>query len=146
MSSSVKTELYENKKYRQARQVFENYPVEVVYLFGSRTDPARVYAGSDYDFAVLFAPETPEANRNILRGEMMDKLFGIFGRDNAEVIDLNEVPLALQFEVIQACQVMLCENEERRIEFEIQVARRYQDQTPFFRRESYRSLVEEKSK
>jgi len=124
----------DEERFSRAQAIFKKAPVDVAYLFGSQLESEKRRANSDYDFAVLFSNETPESERGFIRGELIDRLFSIFGRDQVDVIDLETVPLSLQFTAIQPCHVILCRNEQRRVQFETDIARRYHDHKPYFDR------------
>ena len=125
----------ESQKIKHARNVFEQYPVDLVYFFGSRLHQSDLHGESDFDFAVLFSEDCPVDRRTTLRGEMMDQLFSIFGKDNVDIIDLERVPLSLRFQAIQPCEVILCANEPRRVHFETKTTREFHDVKPSLDRE-----------
>ncbi len=132
------------QKLEKTKKIFQNYPVDVVYLFGSQLNKKNLHPESDYDFAILFSKTAKTSERSLLRGEMMDKLFAIFGLDKTQVVDLEKSPLLLQFEAIQPCEIIFCRNEKRRIEFETKTSRRYHDQLPYFQRD-YKQLTGSKT-
>ena len=112
----------------QLKPLFEREPIEIAYLYGS------VMAGendklSDYDFGILFSERLSQK----MRFELRLQLFGELGKkigvyeENIDVVDLEKVPVLLQFNVISG-RTIFCRNDDKRVEFETYVMSRYHDQ------------------
>lgn len=112
---------------------FAAQPVDAVYLFGSQTtDKANKL--SDIDVAVLFSEGLDDKQRFDLRLSMMGDVGKISHfYDNAEVIDLAKVPLALQYSAIAPRQELLVKNPARQAVFEAEVLSKYFDYLYFIK-------------
>lgn len=103
--------------------------VLVAYLFGS---VARGKAGplSDVDVAVLLAEDGDPFTAFL---EVAEEVARIVGPERADVVFLNEAPVALAYRVLRDGRLILCRDEEARIEHRVRTVLAYPDMEPFFR-------------
>ena len=64
----------------QFERVFDDTPVLVAYLFGSHA-VGRAGPASDYDIAVLCAPELSSAERGLWRLKLIGRLIDVYHSD-----------------------------------------------------------------
>lgn len=116
------------------KSLFSGLPIDVVYLYGSVAE-GKADRLSDFDFGLLFAKGLSAKKRFNLRLELFGKIGKCLGidEDNIDVIDLQEVPLLLQFNTICG-KIIYCRNEERRVVFETYVMGRYHDEHYYYER------------
>ncbi len=94
----------------------QNPDIVIVWLYGSRAK-GNAHQSSDYDLAVAFESfikDDPVANR--LRPECLaidwQQALGL--RDfQLSVVDINQAPIPLAWEIIQADTVLFCRDENR---------------------------------
>ena len=117
----------------QLERVFDNTPVLVAYLFGShavgRTGPA-----SDYDIAVLCAPELSSPERGRWRLELIGRLIDVYHSDAIDLVILNDAPPLLRFEVIRVRHVLYNRDDEARVTFEVRTMQEWFDWEPRYTR------------
>lgn len=115
------------ERLRQALEARED--VLVAYLFGSA---ARGKAGplSDVDVAVLLAEDGDRFARFL---EVVGEVARVVGPERADVVLLNEAPVALAYRVLRDGRVLLCRDDGARIEHWVRTVVRYLDMEPFFR-------------
>lgn len=109
------------------KTLFSQFPADLVYLYGSRAS-GNEDSRSDYDFGVLFEDNLKEKKRFDLRLELFGKIASELkvSSDIIDLVDLDEVPVLLQFNVIKGIAIYN-KNEERRVSFETEVMRDYHD-------------------
>lgn len=90
--------------------------IDVVWLYGSRAKGVA-HERSDYDFAVAFhdfIKDDPVARR--LRPECLaldwQRALGL-KEGEVSIVDINQAPIPLAFEIIDADSVLFCRDEER---------------------------------
>ena len=99
--------------------------MKLVYLFGSQAKGASA-EGSDFDIAVLFKKNPVDLKEIALFTLELNKSFSA----KLDVINLNDAPLLLKYEVVAHGQPLYCENETERINFEVSVIKEYIDEEP----------------
>lgn len=112
---------------------FAVQPVDAVYLFGSQAT-GKENKSSDVDVAVLFSEGLDGRQRFDLRLSMMSDVGKISHfYDKAEVVDLESVPLALQYQAITPRQELFVKNRARQVLFEAQVMSKFFDYVYFIK-------------
>lgn len=117
------------------RPLFRSLPIDVVYLYGSRSDGKNDQL-SDYDFGILFSEGLSDKKRFDLRLQLFGDIAKVINNvyeDNIDVVDLDKVPVLLQFNIISG-KAIYCRNGERRIIFETYVMARYNDEHYYYDR------------
>ncbi len=117
----------------QLASYFAAQPVDAAYLFGSQATGKDTNL-SDVDVAVLFAEGLNRKKRFDVRLSMMSDVGKISHfYDNADVIDLDNVPLALQYQAIAPRQELFVRNHTRQALFESRVMSTYFDYVYFIK-------------
>lgn len=113
---------------KKLKPLFKSLPIDVVYLYGSQAQ-GQADQLSDYDFGVLFKEELSAKKRFDLRLALFSEIAKKIGisEDKIDVVDLEEAPILLQFNIILG-KVIYCQNENRRIGFETYVMAKYHDE------------------
>lgn len=97
--------------------------VRTVYLFGSRARNAADEL-SDVDIALLMEggrlPFDVELN-------MMGEITSVLQTDEVSLVILNNAPLAIAYGVIRDAKVLYSRNENKRLDFEEQITKKYFD-------------------
>jgi len=120
---------------------FTDQPVDAVYLFGSQTT-GKANALSYVDIAVLFPDTLTDKERFDMRLSMMNDAGIITGYpDRTDVIDLQAVPLVLQYGAIANRQELMVKNRERQAVFEADVLSKYFDYIYFLKTNTRVGLV-----
>lgn len=102
--------------------------VSAVYVFGSqaRND---THERSDIDIAVLFSKSI--RNEFDLRIQITEDLKSILNKE-IDVCDIREAELPFAYRVLSEGKVIYVSNQAERIDFEVDLMRRYFDIKPFF--------------
>ncbi len=110
------------------KRIFKKFNVKLAYLFGSRAKGLSA-SKSDFDVAVLFKekPSGPLALKEIT---FLSLELGKFFSTEVNIVSLNDAPLLLKYEVVAHRQVLYCEDEAERINFEVSVIKEYIDEEP----------------
>lgn len=122
------------------KAIFQKYPVESAYLFGSRslkgvgpcTRRYRAGPGSDIDIGVYVSERAK--NRLDLRLRIIGELKRALKNERIDLVILNDAPLLLKFKAIQPARIIFSKNEKRRVEFEFRVMSLYYDQEYYYHR------------
>lgn len=110
------------------KDIFKKFNIKFAYLFGSRAKGS--YADeSDFDIAVLFK-ENPSDPLALKETAFLSRELTKFFPAKIDIVSLNNAPLLLKYEVVACGQLLYCENEDDRINFEVSVIKRYIDQEP----------------
>src|SRR6266496_3187001 len=117
----------------QFERVFGDTPVLVAYLFGSHAI-GRAGPESDYDIAVLCAPELSSAERGRWRLELIGRLIDAYHSDAIDLVILNDAPPLLCFEVIRVRHVLYNRDDEARVAVEVRTIQEWFDWAPRYRR------------
>jgi hypothetical protein len=105
---------------------FHNHSVALAYLFGSQAT-GQTWAKSDVDLAVLLAETVPTDQFAQLRLALTTEAIGILGRNNIDVVILNQATPLLAQQVVQFGEPIFSTDEAIRVEFEVTTLRRYVD-------------------
>lgn len=98
------------------------------YLFGSSTETGRRVKG-DVDIAVLLAPRA--ARRPVkAQVEILADLRRLLGRNDVDVVILNNAPLLLRFEVLRNKKLIFERDIQKRVDFEVLSELKYFDWSP----------------
>ena len=106
----------------------KKFDINIVYLFGSQVK-GEATGESDFDIAVLFKkrPADPLAlKETALLSLELNKFFPA----ELDIVSLNDAPILLKYEVIAHGQLLYCEDETERIDFEVSVIKEYIDEEP----------------
>ena len=117
----------------QFERVFDDTPVLIAYLFGSHA-VGRAGPASDYDIAVLCAPELSSAERGRWRLELIGRLIDVYHSDAIDLVILNDAPPLLRFEVIRVRHVLYNRDDEARVAFEVRTMQEWFDWEPRYTR------------
>lgn len=115
---------------RPVRERFEREAdVLVAYLYGSR---ARGTAGplSDVDVAVLLRQNSDLFQRRL---DLIAALAEVVGSDAADVVVLNEAPVALAYRVLRDGELLFSRDERARIGHRVRVVDHFLDMAPMRR-------------
>ncbi|MBK8869756.1 MAG: nucleotidyltransferase domain-containing protein [Elusimicrobia bacterium] len=101
------------------------------YLFGSQAK-GTVTARSDVDIAAFFSPKLSPHRRDVLRLKLAADLMGGLGRNDLDLVVLNEAPPFLAFQAIQPGVVIFSRDELARTRFEARTMSLYFDRLHYF--------------
>lgn len=89
--------------------------IVIVWLYGSRAK-GEAHANSDYDFAVAFKTFLKDPVEKRLRPECLaldwQRALGLHDFQ-LSVVDINQAPIPLAWEIIRADTVLFCRDDER---------------------------------
>lgn len=93
----------------------QNDDIAVMWLYGSRADN-RFHEKSDYDLAIAFTnfltdPLDKRARPEMLALEWQSLLK--LDEHTLSIVDINQVPVVLAYEIIQYNNVLFCRDEKR---------------------------------
>ena len=112
--------------------------VRFVYLFGSLAS-GEVRPGSDVDLAVSLRPKGSLLDD----ARLHDRFAAALGRDDVDLLVLNDAPLWLQFRVV-AGRVVFSRDERERVAFREWVEKVFLDFRPYH--DSYLAAVRERAR
>jgi len=110
-------------------------PVEIVYLFGSQST-GNAHPKSDYDFGVLFTPDTDSVTRFNLVTKLTTDLSDIL-HQKTDVIDLDLSPIRFKYESIKPRQDIFVRRPGIRDDFEYRILRDYYDEMYFIKQATH---------
>jgi len=96
---------------------FHDKRVKLVYLFGSLVRGR----GNDVDIALLY-----EGDFTVMRDELQKRL----GTWRLDIVNLQNAPIYIAFEVISTGRLIFKQDEETENSFEMNIVKRYQDLKP----------------
>lgn len=114
--------------------------IKVGYIFGSmaRAEENKL---SDIDIGILIDEEkVPKDLPFGYKANVITALIVILKTSKVDLVILNESPLFLCFCVIHDGVILYSNDEERRIDFEVKVMRRYFDQQYYYERHAELSI------
>ncbi len=77
------------------------YPVDAIYLYGSRAK-GHAREDSDWDLAILFSHYENDILERTVKPQMLEaRLEQLFPDRELSIVDLREVPVPLQWNIIQ---------------------------------------------
>lgn len=93
----------------------KNEDIVILWLYGSRAD-GTFHKNSDYDLAIAFKTFLNHPLETALRSEMLalewQSLLNL-PEKMLSIVDINRIPIALAFEIIQYDKVLFCCDEKR---------------------------------
>ncbi len=113
-----------------ARSVAKHPDVQAAYLFGSIAT-GRSRPDSDVDVAVLLSTDRHRRSLTI-RLRLMSALASVLGRDDVEVVILNDAPPLLAHRVLSKGRLVFDRSPSARVRFQVRTAGRYLDLVPMF--------------
>ena len=111
------------------RGVFRRRPVIFAYLFGSRAR-GRPRASSDVDLAVYLSRALSVRARESLRLRLLGEACAALGRDDVDLVILNDAGPLLAFRVIESGKPVFSKDELARVRFEARAMALYYDRLP----------------
>ena len=85
--------------------IIGNVGVDAIYLYGSRAKGCA-RDDSDWDIAVLFSEYEPDLLERTVQPQMLEAaLERLFPEEDISVVDLREVPVPLQWNIIQGLKL-----------------------------------------
>jgi predicted nucleotidyltransferase len=103
--------------------------VVALYLFGSfahgTEDPL-----SDVDLALLLDPAVPRAQFARLTLDYLTAINRVLGTDEVSFILLNDAPLTFRYEVVRTGEILVDNNPDARLAFEVRTEDLYMDFKP----------------
>lgn len=93
----------------------KNEDIAILWLYGSRAD-GTFHENSDYDLAIAFNTFLNNSAENALRPEMLALEWQSWLQREEKmlsIVDINRIPIALAFEIIQYDNVLFCCDEVR---------------------------------
>ncbi|MHA2499088.1 MAG: type VII toxin-antitoxin system MntA family adenylyltransferase antitoxin [Candidatus Hodarchaeales archaeon] len=110
--------------FEEISRVLDDFPsIKLGYLFGPALSGLASRQKSDIDIAVLFDHSTPSLQLIL---ELNDKLTAALEK-KIDLVILNDSSIRTRFEVIKEGQIVICKDNEARIDFEQQAMARYYD-------------------
>lgn len=88
---------------------------------------------SDVDIAVMVDPNFNEPFPFGYQAELTTDLINILGRNEVDVIILNEAPVALKYEVLRYGKFIFVKDEHARIKFQVDTINQYEDYKVLYR-------------
>jgi hypothetical protein len=110
----------------------EKYPVLFAYLFGSKAMGTSTPL-SDTDIAVYCGEALSRQERFDLRLRLSSELSACMG-GQVDVVVMNDTPLQLSYEIIKNGRVILCRDNDARVERERSILSRYLDRRYYDKR------------
>jgi predicted nucleotidyltransferase len=115
---------------RAVLRCLEQYSeVLVAYLFGS-VAKGQTHAGSDVDIAVLVSDEVMKSDPFRYRLKLISDLMSALGRDDVDLVFLNEAPPLLAHRVLRDGKLILERSPSARVRFQIRTVNQYLDTQP----------------
>ncbi len=107
--------------------------IRLAYLFGSA---AKGKAGklSDVDIALRFDDSLSKKERFKLQLNLIGDIAALLKTDKVDLVDIDEAPLSLKFEIIKANCPVFVRDETLKIDFEQEVMSRYLDRRYYEKR------------
>ena len=116
-----------------ARCVTRHSEIQAAYIFGS-VAKGRARPDSDIDIAVLLRRPLPAARALRFRLRLAGELGAALGRDDVQVVILNDAPPLLAHRVLSSGVVVYERSRSDRVRFHVETARRYEDLVPTLER------------
>lgn len=113
---------------KNLEKILKKYGIKAAYLFGSQAD-GKTHANSDIDIAVRFSKKLPLKQFLLLENDLT-RLLG----KPADVVNLDEAPLPLQFRVFRARALLYAKNPKEEVLLRAQSLSIYHDYQYGYRR------------
>lgn len=120
------------EKLQQAKKLLNDYPVDMLYLFGSQAYNQATPL-SDIDIALVISDDIPIKHYINLELELEVKLNQLLGSDKIDCRAINHAPLSFQGRVIKDGCLIYSRDENRRVDFETLTLQKYFDFLPRFK-------------
>ena len=115
---------------RAALRCLDQYPgVLAAYIFGS-VAKGRTHPGSDVDIAVLVSGEVMRSDVFRYRLKLMADLKSGLGRDDVDLILLNQAPPLLAHRILRDGKLILERSPSARVRFQVHTVNQYLDTQP----------------
>lgn len=115
---------------QQLKTLCQKYPINTLYLFGSRA-VGKISKLSDWDFAIQLKDAVKPAKffdyQIKLNSELMRLLNLEVGKLDVVILNSEETPLLLKYNIIKDGQVLYCQNQDQRQDLEFETMRDYLD-------------------
>ncbi|MBN2091296.1 nucleotidyltransferase domain-containing protein, partial [candidate division KSB1 bacterium] len=121
------------KQQDELAQLFRKFSILTVYLFGSQVE-GEVYPESDIDIGIYFYPDTSKTIRIDSKLLLINEIGAILKSYAIDLVVLNDVPIFLQYEIIQANSYLYIADDSKRVDYEIMVMSIFLDQKYYFDR------------
>jgi predicted nucleotidyltransferase len=120
------------EKLKYIKEVFLKYEEDIIvaYLFGSFHN-GKASELSDIDIAVLYNKNISMDKVNEIEGLLFKDLTEFFNTDEIDLINLNDVPITIQYGVLINKQRIYYSSKEKVIDFENHVVLNYLDIKPY---------------
>lgn len=103
-----------------------DYGIKLIYIFGSYAKGEN-REDSDLDIAMFFEGEV----NGFIKLDILDRLVGIFNREDIDLVILNNVDEVLKFQVIKYGKIIYMEDLLTKVTFEARVMSEYMDMEHF---------------
>jgi predicted nucleotidyltransferase len=123
----------------QLAQIFARHSVVLAYLFGSQAT-GQTGPLSDVDIAVLLESNIARDQWLDIQLDLINKLTGLFQRDDVDVVILNQATPLLADRVVRFGQRLYEPDPLLRVRFEVETFQRYVDTAPLRRAQRQRML------
>jgi predicted nucleotidyltransferase len=100
--------------------------VRLAYLFGSQAK-RKAHALSDVDIAVLLTEQSSPLEQSRARMRLMSELMRLLGREDVDVVLLNQAPLLLRHRVLRDGRLLFAADERERVQFAAETYQHYLD-------------------
>lgn len=110
------------KSFQYALKAYSPFLI-AVYLFGSIAQ-GKIKPLSDIDIALLF---DSKCNPQEIETNILIEAMRIFKTEEIDLINLNEAPLHVRYGVLKSKKLLLCTDEQKRVDFETETVMEYLD-------------------
>ena len=100
----------------EIEKLMRRHNVTAGYMFGSHAT-GRANQLSDVDIAVLFAEGVDKQHRFNAVLDMISDFQAMLGVREVDVVDMEEAPLSLRFNILRDGLLLYCSDAARRVEF-----------------------------
>jgi len=116
----------------RVEKILTHYKVVLAYLFGSQAE-GKAGPLSDVDIAVLLKSDVSPDEWGSIQLALINELSSLFGRNDIDVVILNNANPLLAHRVIYNGQVIFEADPLSRTRFEVETLHRYEDTKPLRR-------------
>lgn len=122
---------------RVVRSVAKKYPIELIYLFGSRSY-GRDDAESDIDLAFLLKDSVSKDKRFKIRLALMSEIADALGVESeiVDIVMLQDASILLQYNAVHAGCPLFQKTRMKRALYEVRVWREYDDERYYMERDN----------
>lgn len=115
---------------QQLNKICQKYPINTLYLFGSRVT-GKISKFSDWDFAAQLKDTVKPSKffdyKIKLNSELMRLLHLDVGELDLVILNREEIPLLLKYNIIKEGEIIYCRNQDQRQDLEFETMRDYLD-------------------